>query len=58
VRTESTASANAADPICVQGSWAQAGAERQYVCLSWYFPGRLYAPTETAELAAQRSQRR
>jgi hypothetical protein len=52
------APANAADPICVKGSWVQAGNETQYVCLSWYFEGRLYAPTEMAELSAQRSQPR
>jgi hypothetical protein len=51
---------SAADPICVQGSWAQAqaGSATQYVCMFWYFEGRLYAPTEMAELAARRSQPR
>jgi hypothetical protein len=57
-RPESPAFASVADPICVQGSWAQAGNGTQYVCLSWYFEGRLYAPTEMAQLATHRSQPR
>ena len=52
------AAANGPDPICVQGRWAQAGNDLQYVCLSWYFEARLYAPAEMAEFLTQGSQAR
>jgi pimeloyl-ACP methyl ester carboxylesterase len=43
-------------PVCVQGSWAQEGTERRYVCLSWFFAGQLYAPTDMEEALAHQSR--
>jgi hypothetical protein len=40
----------------VQGSWAEDGDQMRYVCLSWFYQGQFYTPTELEQLLkAQRT---
>jgi hypothetical protein len=41
------------DPVCVQGTWAEQEEKKVYVCLSWYFRGRLLTPDQLAQVLAQ-----
>jgi hypothetical protein len=41
------------DPVCVQGTWAEQEEKKVYVCLSWYFRGRLMTPDQLAQVLAQ-----
>jgi hypothetical protein len=44
------------DPVCVQGTWAEQEEKKVYVCLSWYFRGRLLTPDQLAQVLAQQQQ--
>jgi hypothetical protein len=41
------------EPVCVEGVWAMQDNDKKYVCLSWYFRGRIYLPDQMAEILAQ-----
>jgi hypothetical protein len=41
------------EPVCVEGVWAMQDNEKKYVCLSWYFRGRIYTPDQLAQVLAQ-----
>jgi hypothetical protein len=47
------AKAKTAEPVCVEGTWAMQDDEKKYVCLSWYFRGRIYTPDQMAQVLAQ-----
>ena len=47
------AKAKTAEPACVEGTWAMQDDEKKYVCLSWYFRGRIYTPDQMAQVLAQ-----
>jgi hypothetical protein len=40
-------------PICLSGSWAEQDQQRQYVCLSWFYRGRIYTPEQLEQALAQ-----
>jgi hypothetical protein len=41
------------ESVCVEGVWAMQDNEKKYVCLSWYFRGRIYTPDQMAQILAQ-----
>jgi hypothetical protein len=41
------------DPTCLQGTWAMQDDQKKYVCLSWYFRGRIYTPEQLEQILAQ-----
>ena len=41
------------EPVCVEGVWAMQDNEKKYVCVSWYFRGRIYAPDQMAQILTQ-----
>jgi hypothetical protein len=47
------AKAKTDEPVCVEGAWAMQDDQKKYVCLSWYFRGRIYTPDQMAQILAQ-----
>jgi hypothetical protein len=33
-------------PVCLSGTWATQNQQQQYVCLSWFYQGRIYTPDQ------------
>jgi hypothetical protein len=34
------------EPVCIEGTWAMEDDMKKYVCLSWFYRGRLYTPAQ------------
>jgi hypothetical protein len=41
-------------PVCLSGTWATQNQQQQYVCLSWFYQGRIYTPDQLEQVLAQR----
>jgi hypothetical protein len=41
-------------PVCLSGTWAMQDQQRQYVCVSWFYQGRIYTPDQLEQVLAQR----
>lgn len=46
------APARSNDPVCVDGTWAtqDSQAQKKYVCLSWFYRGKLYTPDQLQQV--------
>jgi hypothetical protein len=41
-------------PVCLSGTLATQDQQQQYVCLSWFYQGRIYTPDQLEQVLAQR----
>jgi hypothetical protein len=41
-------------PVCLSGTFATQNQQQQYVCLSWFYQGRIYTPDQLEQVLAQR----